>query len=601
MKNILKYITLGSVLTMAFACTKFDDMNKNPYALYKEDLQKYESADLYVQPILYNTEYCLCSVFRNITAQLMQYAVSTNTEVTSRVVANYNIAEANDDDIWTLLYTQYGNAVSMYEMSLSDSNPAKRGVAAVLRAMIIGIIADTYGNVPYTEAAHFTEQITNLKYDSVEDIYRDIIVLLEQANLDFSSENAASFSALSDYMYKGDIDKWQRFGNALYLRTLMRISNKVIQDYDGVFDLKNDDWGMIDVRNKIAEMYSCYQSGSGAYPMMRSKNDCAWVGFDQYNVYLQTPFYSTTSGIWNSGGGACETLVRQMIATKKSTKTDPNDPSVSVTYYSYVASGAYDSTTGKFDPMASIASGSHIEDPRFDAYFRKVCGAPTQMLNLDSQAFFRLVVSSAGNSLIGRMPNGSSESAITKKVYDIKNADHYALMNYSEQLFLFAEAGVRGYAPTISAFSAYVQLLKDAITASCMEWNKDLESTSPQITQYVDYVCSQAQYSGSTLKPSNALEFILTHKWMSLYFVGIEAWADYRRTGYPMLKTNGPAADNKNVLPTRLRYPADEAYRNPVTYKEALDSWLGGVDNMLTEVWWADTVESVSNREKGRL
>ncbi|MCQ2135763.1 MAG: SusD/RagB family nutrient-binding outer membrane lipoprotein, partial [Bacteroidales bacterium] len=90
-------------------------------------------------------------------------------------------------------------------------------------------------------------------------------------------------------------------------------------------------------------------------------------------------------------------------------------------------------------------------------------------------------------------------------------------------------------------------------------------------------------------------------KWISLYFVGVEAWCDYRRTGYPLLKTNGPAADNKNVLPTRLRYPADEEYRNPQTYREAVDGWLGGVDNMRTEVWWADTQESRDLRLKGRI
>ena len=42
------------------------------------------------------------------------------------------------------------------------------------------------------------------------------------------------------------------------------------------------------------------------------------------------------------------------------------------------------------------------------------------------------------------------------------------------------------------------------------------------------------------------------------------------------------------MLPTRLLYPADEEFRNPVNYDEAVNGWLGGVNNMKTEVWWAD-------------
>lgn len=586
------------LLPVLFGCSKFDQMNKNPYALYSGDLQKYESADLYIQPILYRTEYCLCNVFRNITGPLMQYSVSTSTEVTSRVVANYSIAEANDDDIWTLLYSQYGNAVSMYDLAVKEVNPAKKGVACVLKAMIIGLIADTYGNVPFTDAALFADKITNLKYDDLKDIYRSMFVMFEEANLAFSDPAAENFNALSDYMFKGDKDRWQRFGNALYLRSLMRVSNKVIEEDGGVFDLENDDWGMIDIRSKISELFSCYQSGSGNYPMMRGRSDCAWVGFDKYNESLNTPFYSITGGLWNSGGAACETIVRQMLETAKKSKTEA-DSGITVNYYVYVPSGAYDSTTGKYDPFAVLSA--HIEDPRYDAYFRKTVGAPTQMLNVDSQNYFRIMVSSSGNSLIGRMPNGSTESAITKRIFDIKNAGHFSLMNYSEQLFCFAEAGARGYIPNAASFSAYTQLLKEAVAASCTEWDEELETSSSQVTKFVDYVCSEAQYSGASLKPSNALEAIMTQKWISLYFVGIESWCDYRRTGYPMLKTNGPAAENKNVLPTRMRYPADEEYRNPQTYREAVDGWLGGADNMRTEVWWADTAESRDNREKGRI
>ena len=117
---------------------------------------------------------------------------------------------------------------------------------------------------------------------------------------------------------------------------------------------------------------------------------------------------------------------------------------------------------------------------------------------------------------------------------------------------------------------------------------------------FVNYICNGELFSGATFNSDNAIEAILVQKWVSTFFVGVESWCDYRRTGFPLLKTNGPAAENKFILPTRMRYPSDEAFRNVVTYQETLDRWLGGTNNIQTDVWWANTAESQANRLKGR-
>ncbi|MBQ3027100.1 MAG: SusD/RagB family nutrient-binding outer membrane lipoprotein, partial [Alistipes sp.] len=97
-----------------------------------------------------------------------------------------------------------------------------------------------------------------------------------------------------------------------------------------------------------------------------------------------------------------------------------------------------------------------------------------------------------------------------------------------------------------------------------------------------------------------SLETIMRQKYVAMFWVGIESWADYRRTGYPILKTNGPAAENRGILPTRLRYPATEAFQNAKWHEEALNDWLGGENNMQTDVWWASTEESKALRRLGR-
>ena len=107
-------------------------------------------------------------------------------------------------------------------------------------------------------------------------------------------------------------------------------------------------------------------------------------------------------------------------------------------------------------------------------------------------------------------------------------------------------------------------------------------------------------YLDNEFDDNKSIEIIMRQKYVAMFWVGIESWADYRRTGYPILKTNGPAAQNRGILPTRLRYPSTEEYQNNKRYTEAVNGWLNGDNNMTTELWWADTAESKAFRRLGR-
>ena len=87
------------------------------------------------------------------------------------------------------------------------------------------------------------------------------------------------------------------------------------------------------------------------------------------------------------------------------------------------------------------------------------------------------------------------------------------------------------------------------------------------------------------------LERIITQKWIANFPLGLEAWAEYRRTGYPEL---APAISNLNqsVITDmqrgmrRLRYPYTERDLNRENYDKAVQQ-LGGPDNEATDLFWA--------------
>ena len=87
------------------------------------------------------------------------------------------------------------------------------------------------------------------------------------------------------------------------------------------------------------------------------------------------------------------------------------------------------------------------------------------------------------------------------------------------------------------------------------------------------------------------LERIITQKWIALYGNGNEAWAEYRRTGYPQLipvAYNGSGGVvNSATGPQRMAYPQEEYTNNSVNVTKAVNTLLQGPDNMATKVWWA--------------
>lgn len=86
------------------------------------------------------------------------------------------------------------------------------------------------------------------------------------------------------------------------------------------------------------------------------------------------------------------------------------------------------------------------------------------------------------------------------------------------------------------------------------------------------------------------LERIITQKWIAIYPDGIEAWSEFRRTGYPKLMpvlVNNSSVVSTTRMARRLRYPNSEYTGNLTNVQYAVSNYLGGVDNMATDLWWA--------------
>ena len=203
---------------------------------------------------------------------------------------------------------------------------------------------------------------------------------------------------------------------------------------------------------------------------------------------------------------------------------------------------------------------------------------------------------------IGTDPTNKSAMVSTYSNQIVDSKSPYLWMNAAEVTFLRAEGALRGWAMQGDAKDLYEKAVKLSFeergATGVDTYLADALSTPLRYIDPMDNYSTQSPASTITIpweagdtdavKERN-LERIITQKWIAIFPLGIEAWSEYRRTGYPKLL---PAVENKSAGTVnikygarRIPYPSEEYTENPVHLQEAI-SMLNGRDNAGTRVWW---------------
>ena len=109
------------------------------------------------------------------------------------------------------------------EKSSADSDWGSYLAATVLRAYTFQILVDMMDSAPYLEALQGSDN-TAPKFDAGDVIYDGVISEINEA---LDSLNSASTVPINDLIFKGDMQQWIGFANAMKLRLYMRESYAV--------------------------------------------------------------------------------------------------------------------------------------------------------------------------------------------------------------------------------------------------------------------------------------------------------------------------------------------------------------------------------------
>ena len=559
-KNIMKNALLfGAALMVGTSCTgDFEEINTNPYELSDNqvamsDLFNEAQLSVYYNQSNGNWEYQL---IQNLNADLYSgyFAIPTAFNGGPN---NDNYFMMNGWNSYTLSYMLLHVIKPMTTLAkIENLADDFAGIGLILKVAGAHKMVDTYGPCPYTQAM---QGGLSVDYDSEEVIYTQMLEELKEATSKLTSWLDANggkddASRLSwDEMCGKSQKTWLQFGNTLRLRLAMRIA--------------------------MAAPTLAKQHGEEAIN-------------NKYGLLTDTDVEVEDGNTRNP---------LSLIAR------DYNDCSVSANY-------------------ETILKG--YNDPRLAATVLPVgWGGKGDIVDM------------AGNALgyegqIKGIRNGLSVDGSNYKMYSIvytpESGGPYStdvplpIMNRAESYFLMAEACLRNWNVTGTAEQWYNDGIRASFesvtervnnhswtTADAMK-GADVEAYIQGTSIPVDYVDphnSANNINAVNIVPvkfmtagsmEDRLQQIITQKWIAGFPEGLNAWAEYRRTGYPKLfpipESNcnvqaeylgGSQSDLVKMGIRRLPFSYSERSSNPkgLSVGQGLLSTRGG-DKIDTRIWW---------------
>ncbi|RFS21954.1 SusD/RagB family nutrient-binding outer membrane lipoprotein [Chitinophaga silvatica] len=183
------------------------------------------------------------------------------------------------------------------------------------------------------------------------------------------------------------------------------------------------------------------------------------------------------------------------------------------------------------------------------------------------------------------LPSGTDKKAGDFVTYSEPNPAtvlNYAapllILTNAETNLLLSEAALRGWTGGDKA-----QLFRDGVSAALRNWSLFGAAGTIDPVRINKYVDDHALNTAGTFDAQ--MNQIHTQFWVALFLDEQEAYANWRRTGYPVLvPVNYPGNATGGTIPRRLPYSANEQGINATNYKEAVARQ--GADLLTTRMWW---------------
>lgn len=501
------FIFLTTIITLG--CKKsFLDINQNPNEPTVVTPNVVLSAALAGSATNQGTNYLKVN-------NLMGYWSRSGNYVPDAQTEQYNIPNDYTNTEWGRMYNTLNRYEYIEKQGHQNNLPFYVGVAKAMKAFHFSQLVDIYNDVPYTEAFDVAGKVQP-KYDKGQDIYNDLVKQLDSAVIYFDSAKTVYDASTELASVIASDDQYDiMFGKGKAAAPDDRMDNWVKFSNTLKLRLLLHEYKVIDAGYRTTEVQKITDNGRG----FLNAGESATVN----------PVYALSSD-----------QISPFVSNFKGVTAAP----VAVSYYRannyaidfYISTGD-ERQISFYTVLSGVTVGGNFE------------GDPNSVPNTFTSA-------------IGGTYGGTVKDA---------TQDQLILPDF-ESLFIQAEATQRGwlagddsalYASAVTQNFVYLDPNGDvAVDASDAAAYLNGDGLLGAPTDLAD-----VNWDAATDK----LKLIMTQKWAALNGIDwLEAWTDYRRTGFPssdILGTSHAPTHIQNKIPVRYPYPQTELNTNVNTPK----------------------------------
>lgn len=530
MQKLYKISMVVMVMIIATSCKKYLDINSNPA------VPQVVKAELLLPPIQYQMTNGTSQDYRIL------WKINQNMGGTSSVAASliwetqgFPIGTDVGGVIWRMTYVDLGlNLENLIKDAVENQKYEYAGIGYAIKAWAFQQCTDMYGPIGLDEA--FIPAKLTFHYQDQPDVYAKVRewIGLSQKYLNMTSplNYASTLSGVSgDYIYKGDKDKWRKFGYAVLALQYSHLVNKA------------------DFVSKYADSVTKYVDLSFA-----NESEDATVGYTASSLSDSNPF-GPQFGYIASGS----------------------------TYYGRPTTTILGLLTGGVRGIATAGPTSSV-DPRLSRYLPQGSTSSTT-----PGTTYLAITPTKGSTtttvpiIYGNIPTGST---VYNSRYIFSDKARYALMTFGQLQFAKAEAlFLKGN--TLDAYTAYIA----GIRANMDFINQYGQYGITPVTAAE----TSAYLASTEVAPNNSsltLSDIMQQKYIAQWGWGaLETWTDLRKYHYSpsifktyvLPPTLTLSSQNGGKLAYRIRPRYNSEY---VWNAEELAKW-GGLDiNYMTKEQW---------------
>ncbi|MEO7766249.1 MAG: SusD/RagB family nutrient-binding outer membrane lipoprotein [Ferruginibacter sp.] len=523
-KIFKRLIVLSTVVVFAGCDKDFVQINTNPYAIVSVD-----PALLFAgaQRTHIGTWYGEHTI-------VQQFVSPYNTGANLGFNFNEDI-DGNSTPKWDQSYANgaNGNAAPVKNitqaMNLLGAGTTRVNLLSMLRiwkAQIFMGLVDAYGDVPYSEAGKaVTDALFYPKYDDDAAIYDD---LYKEIKAGVAALNPSGDYVSADLFYGTNAQASTKTANATdQVARWKKLGNSLLLRLGMRYSKLNP----AKAQTIVAEAF--------AGGVMTTNADNAFV---KYDGTLYTEGDNLGLRNFSQFNYAAEPFVNQLKST--------NDP------------------RAKFMIANFADPGNIAADPNPDAILANQFGVP---------------IGKDAGVLAAAPYRGARGGGLNYSQFNVNKLASPAApvfwVTYAQTSLLLAEAAKRSWVPggDITAKTYY----ENGITADMQAYSLYPGTTPISASEIAAYINDP----GILYNPTDALKLINTQYWVVNIRNGTEAFANFRRSGFPALTPNPVTGVLGSAgFARRLSYPDVEASANTANYKAAAAA-IGG-DKLTSKVFW---------------